>query len=147
CASFCAEWNAHPISGEGHDQSPHDMRLLGQLEHGIYLQNEVTLHPDVTSYYHGLQQHMDQSNSGDTISDDDEWEDIADNSEMTTGHSDLPSIIADDQASQFANDGAAVPMEISPFSTSNWEEVFKLALQQVQEIGHVPYGFGIQEEE
>lgn len=90
---------------------------------------------------------MDQSNSGDTISDDDEWEDIADDSEMTTGHSDLPSIIADDQASQFANDGAAVPMEISPFSTSNWEEVFKLALQHVQEIGHVPYGFGIQEEE
>lgn len=90
---------------------------------------------------------MDQSNSEDTISDDDEWEDIADDSEMTIGHSDLPSIIADDQASQFANDGAAVPMEISPFSTSNWEEVFKLALQQVQEIGHVPYGFGIQEEE
>ena len=22
CAAFCEEWNAHPISGEGHDQSP-----------------------------------------------------------------------------------------------------------------------------
>ena len=22
CAYFCAEWNAHPLSGEGHNQSP-----------------------------------------------------------------------------------------------------------------------------
>jgi hypothetical protein len=122
------------------------MRLLGQLEHGVYLQNEATLHPDVTFHYLGLQQHTNQSDSDD-MGDGDEWEDIVDDSEMTTEHSDLPSIIADDQASQFAHDGAAVPMEINPFSGSDREEVFKLALQHVQEIGHVPYGFGIQAEE
>ncbi|KAI6138895.1 hypothetical protein BKA82DRAFT_4365520 [Pisolithus tinctorius] len=112
--SFCEEWNSHPISGEGHDQSPQDMHLLGQLEHGVYLENGVSLNPDVVSHYYGLQHPANQPTSGDS-SDDDGWEDIMDHSDMTADHSDLPSMIADDQASEFAHDGAAVPVEVDPF--------------------------------
>ncbi|KIO03457.1 hypothetical protein M404DRAFT_145740, partial [Pisolithus tinctorius Marx 270] len=146
CMSFCEEWNSHPISGEGHDQSPRDMRLLGQLEHGVCLENGVSLNPDVVSHYYGLQHPANQPTSGDG-SDDDGWEDIMDHSDMTADHSDLPSMIADDQASEFAHDGAAVPVEVDPFPSSNWQEVFWQALQHVHETGHVPHGYGMQQEE
>ena len=81
---------------------------------------------------------------------DDEWEDITDgdSSEMAFDHSDLPSMIADDWASEFVNDGAPIPMEVNPFPTdSDWQKVFGQALQEVQRIEHIPYGYGIQEEE
>ena len=77
---------------------------------------------------------------------DDEWEDITDgdSSEMAFDHSDLPSMIADDWASEFVNDGAPIPMEVNPFPTdSDWQKVFGQALQEVQRIEHIPYGYGI----
>ena len=30
------------------------MQLLGQLEHGVYVENNATLHPDAISHYYGL---------------------------------------------------------------------------------------------
>ncbi|KAI6142840.1 hypothetical protein BKA82DRAFT_107656, partial [Pisolithus tinctorius] len=129
CASFCEEWNAHPISGEGHDQSPNDMCFMGQLEHGIYLQNDIQLHPC----------HLAEQ--------DDEWEDVVEDSDAATQNSDIPSMIAADQAPEFANDGAPVPKGVSPFPSPAWPEVFYLSMQQVWEIGHIPIGYGIREEE
>ncbi|KAI5992292.1 hypothetical protein F5J12DRAFT_786196 [Pisolithus orientalis] len=82
------------------------------------------------SHYYGLQHPANQPTSGDD-SDDDRWEDIMDHSDMTVDHGDLPSIIAGDQASELAPDGAAVPEGIDPFPSSNWQEVFWQALQHV----------------
>ncbi|KAI6154254.1 hypothetical protein BKA82DRAFT_4448126, partial [Pisolithus tinctorius] len=147
CASFCEEWNAHPISGEGHDQSPNDMRFMGQLEHGIYLQNDIQLHPNVISHYYCLQHQGNGSTPGHLAEQDDEWEDVVENSDAATQNSDLPSMIAADQAPEFANDGAPVPKGVSPFPSPAWQEVFHLSMQQVQEIGHIPIGYGIREEE
>ncbi|KAJ7183484.1 hypothetical protein C8R46DRAFT_1027194 [Mycena filopes] len=53
CAEFQVQWNAHPISGAGHDQSPNDMFLLGQLENGVYLDDCVGVHPDVIAELYG----------------------------------------------------------------------------------------------
>ncbi|KAJ3531850.1 hypothetical protein NMY22_g7983 [Coprinellus aureogranulatus] len=36
CVSFQENWNNHPIARLGHDQSPEEMYLLGQLMHGRY---------------------------------------------------------------------------------------------------------------
>ncbi|KAI5994240.1 hypothetical protein EDC04DRAFT_2586392, partial [Pisolithus marmoratus] len=146
CTTFCEEWNSHPVSGEGHDQSPRDMRLLGQLEHGVYLENGITLHPDVVSHYLGVQHQTNQPTSGDS-SDNEEWEDVLDDNDMATEHSDLPSMIADDQAPEFAHDGAAVPLEVNPFPSPDWQAAFWQALQHVQEIGHIPSGYGMLEQE
>ncbi|KAI6149922.1 hypothetical protein BKA82DRAFT_4014352 [Pisolithus tinctorius] len=52
-----------------------------------------------------------------------------------------------DQASELAHDGAAVPVGIDPFPSSNWQEVFWQDLQHVHEIGHVCYGYGMQQVE
>ncbi|KAI6110430.1 hypothetical protein EDD16DRAFT_1486565 [Pisolithus croceorrhizus] len=66
---------------------------------------------------------------------------------MAAEHSDLPSMIADDQAPQFAHDGAAVPLEVNPFPSPDLQEAFWQVLQHVQEIGHIPSGYGMLEQE
>ncbi|KAI5982901.1 hypothetical protein EDC04DRAFT_2616344 [Pisolithus marmoratus] len=123
CTTFCEEWNSHPVSGEGHDQSPRMfLPLLGCTA------------PNQPAYFWGS-------------SDNEEWEDVLDDNDMATEHSDLPSMIADDQAPEFAHDGAAVPLEVNPFPSPDWQAAFWQALQHVQEIGHIPSGYGMLEQE
>ena len=33
CAAYCEEWNAHPISGQGHDQSPNVSNLIASFNY------------------------------------------------------------------------------------------------------------------
>ncbi|KAI6016756.1 hypothetical protein EDC04DRAFT_2577166, partial [Pisolithus marmoratus] len=79
--------------------------------------------------------------------DNEEWEAVLDDNDMATEHSDLPSMIANDQAPEFAHDGAAVPLEVNPFPSPDWQAAFWQALQHVQEIGHIPSGYGMLEQE
>ncbi|KAJ7683760.1 hypothetical protein B0H17DRAFT_27044 [Mycena rosella] len=51
CDEFCTLWNHHPISGKGHDQTPVDMRLVGELKYGKYADNFDEIHPDVLDRY------------------------------------------------------------------------------------------------
>ncbi|KAJ3722569.1 hypothetical protein C8R42DRAFT_580065 [Lentinula raphanica] len=51
CQEFMKMWNSHPISRKGHDKSPNDMRLLGQLRNGIYRDVDNAVHPDILRYY------------------------------------------------------------------------------------------------
>ncbi|KAF8054959.1 hypothetical protein FPV67DRAFT_1391983, partial [Lyophyllum atratum] len=54
CEIFQSTWNAKPISGEGHDQSPNDLRFIGQLEHGVYMDDCEGVHPDVINEFYGV---------------------------------------------------------------------------------------------
>ncbi|KIM68539.1 hypothetical protein SCLCIDRAFT_105599, partial [Scleroderma citrinum Foug A] len=127
CAEFCEGWNAHPISGEGHNQSPNDMRFTGHLKHGFYVQNELTLHPEVLAHYYGSgstsqsQQSQTEINSNGQNSNE-EWED-------------------------FLHKAAKVPKHINPFDHEDLENVFKQALNKVQRLNHMPFELGVREEE
>ncbi|KAI5994957.1 hypothetical protein EDC04DRAFT_2586052, partial [Pisolithus marmoratus] len=134
CTTFCEEWNAHPISGEGHDQSPNDLQFTGQLEHGMYKDDATTIHPHVYAHY-GVEHSQDQ--------DDADWEDIGDHGNEI---SDLPSRIAAEQSSQFLHEAAEVPGHINPFTAATLA-AFTGALAQVQQLNHIPTGLGIREEE
>ncbi|KIM52119.1 hypothetical protein SCLCIDRAFT_39426, partial [Scleroderma citrinum Foug A] len=144
----CDEWNAHPISGEGHNLSPNDLRFTGQLEHGIYMSHgEVTIHPGVVQHYLGstsiqLSQSSQISPSSDM--DDQEWEEIP---LETTDLTMIASLIAEEQTAQFLHEGAQVPRDHNPFSHSGAETVFTEALEEVQAIGYIPSGLGMLEEE
>ena len=39
CAEFCDEWNAHPISGEGHNQSP-NVSAVTNFNHHVFITNK-----------------------------------------------------------------------------------------------------------
>ncbi|KAF9229011.1 hypothetical protein BS17DRAFT_691077, partial [Gyrodon lividus] len=146
CATFCEEWNAHPISGEGHDQSPNNMHFMGQLEHGLYMEDEITLHPDVLNHYYGSTRHQQPYHEGGLQESDGEWEDI-DDDEATLHHADLPSLIAEEQATQCLHEAAPVPPQVNPFGHQYLEHAFRQALTQVQEVSHIPPELGIREEE
>ena len=58
------------------------MRLIGQLEHGLYIENNLTIHPEVINHYYGSRTdqvelqtitELDDSQDG---GDDNEWEDV-----------------------------------------------------------------------
>ncbi|KAF9246834.1 hypothetical protein BU15DRAFT_69696 [Melanogaster broomeanus] len=143
CATFTEEWNAHPISGEGHNESPNDMRFMGQLEHGLYMEDEITLHPGVLNHYYGSNEHQHEDNSEGSDAD---WEDLEDEGDAGH-HADLPSRIAEEQAVQFLHEAAEVPGQTNPFDHQDLENTFMQALNVVQELGHIPSEFGIREEE
>ncbi|KAJ7580049.1 hypothetical protein C8J56DRAFT_1058357 [Mycena floridula] len=56
---FHTQWNAHPISGEGHNQSPNDMCLLGKLAGSVYLDDNAPdefqgVDESVLEHYYGV---------------------------------------------------------------------------------------------
>ncbi|KIM57678.1 hypothetical protein SCLCIDRAFT_129934 [Scleroderma citrinum Foug A] len=101
------------------------MRFTGHLEHGFYVQNELTLHPEVLAHYYGSASHEAGS----------------------VPYTDLPSLIAEEQAPQFLHKAAKVPKHINPFDHEDLEDVFKQALNEVQRLNHMPFELGVREEE
>ncbi|KAF7339237.1 Integrase catalytic domain-containing protein [Mycena venus] len=53
CEEFQTQWNHHPISGRaGNDQTPADMRLIGELKYGKYADTfDDDVHPEVLETY------------------------------------------------------------------------------------------------
>ncbi|KAI0646013.1 hypothetical protein C8Q79DRAFT_1071722 [Trametes meyenii] len=56
CRAFQREWNHHPISGNAHNQTPVDMRLLSRLEHGVLPVGDDLndVDPKLLSRYYGV---------------------------------------------------------------------------------------------
>ncbi|KAF9491138.1 hypothetical protein BDN71DRAFT_1398875 [Pleurotus eryngii] len=127
CEEFRVNWNSHPISGEGHEQSPDDLRFMGNLQHGIYQRNPNTHSESIPN----LSLHADGT---------DEWEDIAPNME---------ELVADPEAWHAAVDETDVrdePVEVPssgcPFAAEE-HEVFGRLLQSLRDQAIIPAGYGI----
>ncbi|KAG1848385.1 hypothetical protein C8R48DRAFT_610934 [Suillus tomentosus] len=148
-ARMWPEWNAHPISGEGHDQSPNDMRLMGQLEHGLYADDCEGIHPDIIRQYYGTAgkpMHRAPHQTGAGHPSDEEWEDIDDFEDPgveTEDLQELPQLIAADHDSHFHHKPVRVPKHASPFNSATLHNTFYQAFTQVREAGHIPEGFGV----
>ncbi|KAJ7458292.1 hypothetical protein B0H11DRAFT_1873258 [Mycena galericulata] len=64
CNQFQDEWNHHPISGKGENQTPADMRLVGELLYGKYADDFTNVHPDILLRY-GQEDDLDLVIAGD----------------------------------------------------------------------------------
>ncbi|KAJ7454504.1 hypothetical protein FB451DRAFT_1144467 [Mycena latifolia] len=151
CAEFQAEWNAHPISGVAHDQSPDDMFLLGQLENGVYLDDCAGVHPDLIRELYGVEGTVIERGPGDTGAgqlDDEEvpildpnglqldvenWEDMIDEIEAANEH-------------HFHHEPVAVPKHSNPFSDKALE-IFDASLAEAEHLQVIPPGYGLQQDE
>ena len=126
--------------------------MHGHLKHGFYVQNELTLHPDMLAHYYGSgstsqsRQSQTEINSNGQNSDE-EWEDVEDIEAGSVPYTKLPSLIAEEQASQFLHKVAKVPKHINPFDHEDLENVFKQALDEVKKLNHMPFELGVREEE
>lgn len=111
-----------------------DLRFTGQLEHGMYRDDVISIHPNVYAHY-GVEHSQGQ--------DDADWVDIGEDGNEVP---DLPSRIAAEQSSQFLHEAAPVPAHTNPF-TAVALTAFIGALDQVQQLHHIPTGLGVREEE
>ncbi|KAF8547152.1 hypothetical protein OG21DRAFT_1425363, partial [Imleria badia] len=111
CRQFQHDWNHHPISKRGHNQSPFDMQFLSNVQHGIYTEPDG---PDIVD-------HADNIN--------------------------LEAEIVAEQSSHIRHAAVDVPLTTSPFHTAQTFDIFKLALQETQEQGLIPSGYGVAEDE
>ncbi|KAJ6481611.1 hypothetical protein DFH09DRAFT_1253181 [Mycena vulgaris] len=66
CDDFRAEWNCHPISGEGHDQSPEVAISHIGVQDGVYVDDYEDIHPSVLERYYGVHGPVARRASGET---------------------------------------------------------------------------------
>lgn len=135
CHQFQQDWNHHPISKHGHNQTPlvccmpvtysidselltflKDMRFLSELQHGIYPEPSANIHPDILTHYEG--------------------------SEV-----DIPGEIMENQNHNVRHAAVAVPPTTMPFHSMEANEAFILALQVSRDEGIIPTGYGVAEDE
>ncbi|KAK6996202.1 hypothetical protein R3P38DRAFT_3287888 [Favolaschia claudopus] len=88
CDSFRSEWNGHPISGEGHDQSPEEMCFMGRLQNGFYDEDCNGVHPNVLERYYGTHGRERQRAAGETGAGQLEDEEISNPPSATGSQSD-----------------------------------------------------------
>ncbi|KAJ7659357.1 hypothetical protein DFH06DRAFT_1406595 [Mycena polygramma] len=153
CKEFQAEWNLHPISGRmTSDQSPADIRFLGQTTEGVYHQDPLDgIHPDAINRYYGTagarrQRRRDQTGAG-HASDDDEED--GDESDTEPGAEDtIENQIGADLAQNIRHAPIKVARHHSPFADAEQEDIFRELLEEV--LSHpddLPADYGILEDE
>ncbi|KAJ7732233.1 hypothetical protein DFH07DRAFT_755339, partial [Mycena maculata] len=146
CANFRAEWNCHPISGEGHDQSPDDMCFLGQVKDGIYVDEVAGIHPDVLNQYYGVhgpevQRRPGETGAGQLPDEDVPAPDLGDMDELDW--EDLDDRVEAAQESNFHHEAVAVPKYANPFTSDETLHTFHQALAIADAQGVVPEGYGL----
>ncbi|KAJ7468189.1 hypothetical protein FB451DRAFT_1369188 [Mycena latifolia] len=103
CLEFQEEWNLHPISGRTtNDQSPADMRFLGQTTEGIYTDPLDSIHPDAINRYYGVagarqHRHRGETGAGHTSDNEGDPDDSDEESELDP-QEELENQIQADQA-------------------------------------------------
>ncbi|KAJ6543011.1 hypothetical protein B0H19DRAFT_957835, partial [Mycena capillaripes] len=150
CEDFRAEWNCHPISGEGHSQSPNDMCFVGQVQNGVYVNDYEDIHPTVLERYYGVHGPLAPRTSGQTGAGQLDDEDVplpsihdGQESDSDSDDDDLVQQIEEAHTGNFHHKPVAVPKHNNPFSDKETMQVFHDALSAAEEIGLVPAGYGL----
>ncbi|KAJ6593136.1 hypothetical protein B0H19DRAFT_1204903 [Mycena capillaripes] len=146
CANFCAEWNCHPISGEGHDQSPEDMCLLGQVHDGMYLDDCEGVHPDIIQRYYGTHgvercRAPDKTGAGQLDDEDISAPPSGSASESDVGY--LEEQIEDAHAENFHHEAVPIPKHANPFDDNESMQLFYDTLEAAIQDSLVPEGYGL----
>ncbi|KAJ8076992.1 hypothetical protein PM082_001415 [Marasmius tenuissimus] len=95
CKTFQHEWNSHPISGEGHNMSPNDMRFLGMTTEGVYIDDCTGMtSSEIHDHYGADTDHHERpsSQTGAGNLSDEDFSSDNDNSEADSDDSDLEGL-------------------------------------------------------
>ncbi|KAJ7137897.1 hypothetical protein C8R44DRAFT_606958, partial [Mycena epipterygia] len=151
CDDFRAEWNCHPISGEGHDQSPEDMCFVGQVQDGVYVNDYDNVHPSILAQHHGVHGRETRRLPGQTGAGQLEDEDVPlpsvhnadDSDEDSDSDDDLEARIEAAHALDFHHEPVPVPKYAEPFQDDAMMQLFHNTLSAANEDGIVPEGYGL----
>ncbi|KAI1788742.1 hypothetical protein LXA43DRAFT_974611 [Ganoderma leucocontextum] len=145
CDDFRNQWNHHPISGKGHDQSPLDIRLLGQLKQGQIHDDFEGVHPSILEEYYGVdrtERHPLRGRTGAGHSDTE-----SEHGSEDEARSHIDSKIAASQDHHIRHDAIPTPTSECPFTTPELLATFKAAFQEVNASGIIPMCYGLLEAE
>ncbi|KAJ7031446.1 hypothetical protein C8F04DRAFT_697783 [Mycena alexandri] len=136
CVEFQEEWNLHPIRGRTtNDQSPADIRFLGQLNEGVYRHDPLDgIHPDAINRYYGVEGRRvrrARNQTGAGITSDDENSD--DNDLSADDAEQLENRIEADVAHNIRHKPVKVARHRSPFKDDDLEANF---LDLLLALGH-----------
>ncbi|KAJ7769152.1 hypothetical protein DFH07DRAFT_736053, partial [Mycena maculata] len=152
CREFQEEWNLHPISGRTtNDQSPADLRFLGQTTEGLYADPLDGIHPDAINRYYGVegarQRRHGATGAGHALDDEGDLEHSDDDSELDP-EEELENQIQADQAGNIRHSPVKVARHKSPFEEPEQEAAFLELLDVVLSQPEVqPEDYGVLEEE
>ncbi|KAG9094715.1 hypothetical protein FS749_011971 [Ceratobasidium sp. UAMH 11750] len=162
--NFRMWWNLHGVSGSGtHDQTPLDMRLLGQLEDGLQDDPYSDLSPELVAHVFGIDQPgvpMPEGTRGagalpedsivqgigSTDSEDDLISDGCSPEELEI-LSFLRQQLRLEQDKHVRHPPVPVPSQLSPFTSTETEILFQQAVQEADTESFVPVGYGLWEDE
>ncbi|KAJ6502955.1 hypothetical protein C8R47DRAFT_969545, partial [Mycena vitilis] len=153
CRDFQDEWNLHPISGRlTNDQSPADIRFLGQTTEGIYRHDPLDgIHPDAINRYYGVAGARLRRSRGDTgagIASEDEADESGDASDTeATPEEAMENRIEGDLAQNIRHQPVKVARHRSPFDDADSETAFLDLLEEVLSNPDLPEDYGILEDE
>ncbi|KAJ7223353.1 hypothetical protein GGX14DRAFT_352040, partial [Mycena pura] len=152
CNEFQEEWNLHPISGRmSNNQSPADMRFLGQTTEGIYHHDPLDgIHPDSINRYYdvaGARRHRNRHQTGAGIASDEEEDSEPDTDTEPTPEEALENQIESDLAENIRHTPVKVARHQSPFEDAEEEQDFLELLKEVLETDSLPEDYGILEDE
>ncbi|KAJ7718880.1 hypothetical protein DFH07DRAFT_761389, partial [Mycena maculata] len=155
CKEFQTEWNLHPISGRTtSDQSPTDMRLLGQTTEGVYKDDPLDgIHPGVISRYLGVmgpKKHCGPNQTGAGHAEDDDDSDSEEEDEfpdIDDTEADMENRISMDQAHNIRHAPIKVARHCSPFDNAEQEAIFMDLLEDILEQDNVPEDYRVRDVE
>ncbi|KAJ7456397.1 hypothetical protein B0H11DRAFT_1739299, partial [Mycena galericulata] len=127
CEEFQEQWNHHPISGKGHDQTPADMRLIGEVKYGKYADNFENIHPEILERYN-QEGHIPMTNTN-----------------IST--EDLDQAIAQDQDRHIRHEAIDVVQNECPFRTEQAIHIFSAARREIEAREIIPMHLGVAEAE
>ncbi|KAJ6518490.1 hypothetical protein DFH09DRAFT_1427334 [Mycena vulgaris] len=153
CHEFQEEWNLHPISGRTtNDQSPADMRFLGQTTEGVYATDPLDgIHPDAINRYYGVEgarrRHRGQTGAGHASEDEEDPNDNDEEPELDR-EEELENQIQADQAQNIRHAPIKVARHSSPFEDEEVEADFLQLLSAVlSQVDELPENYGVLPEE
>ncbi|TFK66803.1 hypothetical protein BDN72DRAFT_771498 [Pluteus cervinus] len=159
CDEFTLNWNTHPLSGKGRGQSPQDLYLLGQIEHGIYVDECEGLTAEEINAVYGIEGEPQRRPAGvgagttpsEFESDDEGQSDRGDAMDVDeeTGEDVRMEVDVDEYESDDDNPGNIVhaPENTNPFATDGDFDAFRQALESLEATDIIPDGYGLRPEE
>ncbi|KAF7363701.1 hypothetical protein MSAN_01027800 [Mycena sanguinolenta] len=152
CVEFQEEWNLHPLGGPStKNQSPSDIRLLGQVTEGVYRDDPLDgIHPDAINRYYGvegrrLRRSRNQTGAGTSL-DEDTPED--DTNVEPSDEEELENRIKGDLAHNIRHKPVKVAKHRSPFKDTELEQHFLAQLANLlSDPSILPEDYGVLEEE
>ncbi|KAJ7803955.1 hypothetical protein B0H14DRAFT_2384172, partial [Mycena olivaceomarginata] len=154
CTNFVAEWNCHPISGEGHDQSPEVTVFLSfstLLGLTSTRPGHVGIDPTVICRYYGIHGPERSRAQGQTgagqLNDEDIPAPSSDSSNESESEDDIEAQIEEAHAENFHHEAVSVPKHANPFNDDDTMGLFYDALETAIREDIVPPGYGLLPEE